>query len=194
MTARDIPIIFSAPMVRAFLAGRKNKKRIYVKKGEDHLSFEHLSRRIANGLDAADDGSCWEWTKAKNSHGYGTITYGGKTWLVHRWAYQLAFGEDVGSLQVLHRCDNPSCINPSHLWKGDRFDNMADCFAKGRSSIKPHRMTGESNGSAKLTAAQVFEIRRRLSSGEYQKSIADSFGVSRSLIGMIGQRLIWRSI
>lgn len=191
---RDIPIIFSKPMVCALLAARTTKRRIYVKRGESPLSLEHLARRIANGLDSAPDGECWEWTRSKNADGYGTITYDGKTWLVHRWAYQLATGVDIGTSQVLHRCDNPPCINPDHLWEGDRFANMSDCFAKGRSSIRPHRMKGETNGSAKLTSRQVIEIRRRLSAGEYQKNIAVEYGVSRSLVGLIGQRIVWTNI
>lgn len=74
------------------------------------------------------DDECWEWNAAKTAGGYGTYRRFGS----HRVAYYLATGIDPGDAQVCHRCDNPSCCNPAHLFIGSHGDNMADKVAKGR--------------------------------------------------------------
>lgn len=187
----DRPIIFSAPMVRALLDGRKERRRLYVRKGVDQNSPEHLARRLANGLDDAEQGKCWEWQRTRNQYGYGTLTINGRRTFAHRLAYELGKGAIPFGMHVLHECDNPRCINPAHLCVGTRSKNMADCHARGRSRIPSTRMTGESNGSAKLTSDAVRIIREGLSAGVTQQRLADRFGVSQALIGRINRGEIW---
>lgn len=77
---------------------------------------------------------CWEWQRARNKLGYGNVGHAGKTWLSHRLAYMLHHKIDLGDLIVCHRCDNPPCINPDHLFLGTKKDNARDMADKGRIS------------------------------------------------------------
>lgn len=187
----DKPIIFSAPMIQALLDGRKTRRRIYARKGEDRNAPEHLAKRLANGLDDAPEDGCWEWQRTRSRDGYGTLTINGRAAYAHRLAYELSKGAIPDGMDVMHSCDNPRCINPDHLSAGTRNQNMADCHARGRSRIPTPRLTGESNGSAKLTKAKVAVIRDGLAAGVTQQQLADRFGVSQSLIGKISRGEIW---
>lgn len=189
MTER--PILFSVPMIRAILDGRKVRRKLYVRKGENCLSPEHIARRLANGLDEAIDGQCWEWRRATNPDGYGVLTLDRKTKLAHRLAYELAKGQIPDGLDVMHSCDNPLCINPDHLEAGTRSKNMADCHARGRSKIPTPILKGEANGSAKLTGTIVAEIKAGLASGVPQQRLADRFCVSQSLVSKIHRGVLW---
>jgi hypothetical protein len=192
---RDLPILFSTPMILALLREArepgtgKSRRKVYSRGHEtDPL---HLARRLANGLDDAKDGECWEWRRHRNNHGYGKLTINGRGYYAHRLAYQLSKGAIPTGLDVMHSCDNPACINPAHLSVGSRSKNMADCHARGRSRIPSPRMRGERNGCAKLTALQVLEIRERIAAGEVQRTIAADFGVSQSAIGHIKLGKSW---
>jgi predicted XRE-type DNA-binding protein len=190
---KERPIIFSGPMVLAILQGRKTRRKLYVHKGEDPLSPEHIAARLANGLDTAPDGGCWEWRRTHNGFGYGTLRVGGKIVYAHRLAFELGNGQPIPKgMHVCHRCDNPRCINPVHLFLGTRSDNMADCFAKGRSSVKAFPHLGESNPASKLTIEMVEQIRKRLADGESQQSVADAIGISQSQVSNIKRGRQWK--
>lgn len=76
---------------------------------------------------------CWEWTGARFRRGYGHLnTIGRAEKQAHRISWELNFGPIPNAMWVLHRCDNPSCVRPDHLFLGTRSDNMLDCLAKGR--------------------------------------------------------------
>lgn len=132
---------------------------------------------------------CWPWIGGRFSRGYGNFWAGGRARGAHRVSHVISTGVDPGDLFVCHRCDNPPCVNPAHLFVGTVADNNADKAAKGRSVPQ----VGERNNSAKLTTAQVAEI-RGMQHGELpQASIAHMYGVSISTVSMIWSGRRWSS-
>lgn len=122
-------------------------------------------------------GGCWGWRGATDEFGYGTIggrrgTYARRA---HRLSYELHVGQHPGDLVVCHRCDNPPCVRPSHLFLGTRKDNNDDRHHKGRDA----KQYGADHPRAKLTAEQVVQIRV---SGDDALTLAVRYGVSRSAI------------
>lgn len=95
-------------------------------------------------------GDCWVWTASINKKGYGWFKFGGRMMLAHRVSYELEIGEITDGLLVLHRCDNPSCVNPEHLYLGDHDTNMADRVSRrtAANARKTHCLNGhELSGS-----------------------------------------------
>jgi hypothetical protein len=139
-------------------------------------------------------GPCWVWTTSTNNKGYGQLAVGKvdgrkKMRLSHRISWELHHGPVPPGLQVLHRCDNPPCVRPDHLFLGTQAQNMADCSAKGR--MGPRNLVGERNPAAKLREADVRVIRQRLANGERQTAIAADYGVHFSTIGLIARGQKW---
>ena len=140
-----------------------------------------IQERFESKFTKSDD--CWEWGAYKDRDGYGTIWIAGRQQKAHRASYQLYIGEIPPRLCVCHRCDNPGCVNPDHLFLGTHADNAHDHVNKGR-GFRPV-MSGEKNVSAKLTEAQVIEIRARHSYGAKNVDLAKEFGVAQQTISMI---------
>jgi hypothetical protein len=115
---------------------------------------------------------CWNWRGAKDKDGYGKYRLYDKHMRAHRIAYGFNHGIPDGML-VLHRCDNPACVNPSHLFLGDQQRNIDDCKSKGRWPV------GEKNHNAKLTNEQAKYARHLYFAERHTvKALADFFGVS----------------
>ena len=133
---------------------------------------------------------CWEWTAALTSDGYGRFWLDAKTLGAHRISWEIANGAIPKGFCVCHRCDNPRCVRPDHLFLGTNADNLRDMRQKGRNSAPPDNR-GERCGMSKLTARQVLEIRRRRSNGEEGAALGDEFGVSAMQIYRIALRQRW---
>lgn len=135
---------------------------------------------------------CWLWT-ASTQNGYGMMSYEGHKVYAHRVSWLLHFGVIGDDLFVLHRCDNRLCVRPDHLFLGTHQANMADCAAKGRNYLQRHPeiAVGEHNPSAKLTLAQVREI-RALVVTESRKSLAVRYGVAYSTVCHIVSGRKWK--
>lgn len=139
---------------------------------------------------ASVKGPCHEWTRFKDKDGYGRVCYGKrgekKAYRIPRLAWESVYGSP-GDKCVLHKCDNPSCINPDHLFLGTPKENIADMIRKGRAN----KIGGERHWNAKLTSDAVEEIRN--ATGR-QQSIADKFGISRAQVYRIKRGLRWKCV
>ena len=134
------------------------------------------------------NGECWEWNRGKIPDGYGVLKVVGRNWLAHRLAYLLAHGELDDDSYVCHRCDNPSCIRPEHLFVGTQTENMQDMSKKGRGG----RVRGETHFRARLNVETVRQIRHQHHNlGYSQERIARLFDVSQSTISAVIQRKTW---
>jgi len=129
---------------------------------------------------------CWEWTGSRDPNGYGRLNIGGYPALAHRLSWQVHCHEISPEQHVLHRCDNPACVRPDHLFLGDQADNNHDMIAKGRFS--PGVSLGEDHGHAKLTDDDVRAIRAHPGP---QTAIAKQFGISQAQVSDIKRRKSW---
>lgn len=140
--------------------------------------------RFWNAVQRGAESDCWEWQSTTNQ-GYGVIALngrGGGMTLAHRHSYALANGPIPAGGHILHSCDNPPCVNPSHLRLGDHDANMQDMAVRER------------GGKTKLTASKVVEIRQAHAAGESQRSVAARYGVSQSNIAFITLRKTWKHV
>ncbi len=160
-------------------------------------TLEEAAERFWSKVDKT--GNCWLWTAAKNKSGYGNFrsnTFFKGELLAHRVSFRLAWGRAPKG-GVLHKCDTPACVNPSHLYEGSQRDNAADMMARGRhgSATKGNGYLPRGEGhhyyrvGKKLTREEALQIRR--SSGS-NAAIGLRFGVDRSMVCKIKHGVCWR--
>lgn len=174
--------------------------------------YERLPRVLPDPLlrfwtfvNKTDVAGCWCWTGGLRK-GYGRFWVNQKSVPAHRYIYIRTYGPLNDTLVVCHRCDNPVCVRPDHLFAGSVQDNTQDAINKGRfdprqlSRAAPH-YTGEQNGNHVLTDAQVVEIRTLYQPGTapYRSlhslnGLAHQFGVSKFTIQSIIKRVTWRHL
>ena len=160
--------------------------------------YAPLEERFWSRVEKTD--GCWKWHGSKHK-GYGLISKNGSLAKVHRVSYELHIGPIPEGMHVLHKCDNPECSNPDHLFLGNHADNMKDMFDKRRhpSFTKPENYAkGEKAPSAKLTAKDVLSIRRRYVFVSWAESncreLAEEFGVTMSSIRCVMNGRTWRHV
>jgi hypothetical protein len=131
---------------------------------------------------------CWIWTAHKDRKGYGQFSVRRILKYAHRVSYEMYVGPIQDGMLVCHKCDNPSCVNPDHLFIGSPKENTQDMMEKRRNKAEIHR--GEEHGMAKLTVDKVREIREATDS---QREIAARFGVTQSHVSAIKTKRLWRN-
>src|ERR1043165_3544976 len=167
-----------------------------------------LSERISDSFKINENG-CHELSKAISKKGYGVIGIGlrgdnsRKIVYAHRASYEIHKGEIPDGICVLHSCDNPSCINPNHLFLGTPKDNVRDMHNKDRAAMKKgmipknfsNQIEKEKNGKfSKLNTNQEKEIKKFLSLGINYRLIAKQYNVSKSCISDIKRNATWRNV
>ena len=154
------------------------------------------SRRLANKIifnSYINNNDCWIWTKYKNTKGYGRIRVGCLNILAHRVSYMAFIGKIPEGYQVCHKCDNPSCVNPDHLFAGTNGDNQIDSYLKGRRANNEKK--GEENHFAVMTEEDVRLIRFIYKEKLFpQRAIAKLFNCGQSTISHIIRRNTWKHI
>ena len=179
------------------------------------FSPEAVTRFWSYVLKQSGDDACWLWQASCTSAGYGQFVDKQKHFLAHRIAWQLTHGpvpvgEDYHGTCVLHRCDNPRCVRPDHLFLGSNLDNIRDMYAKNRQP-KGEEMwllspRGEHVGSSKLNNSEVRAIRalnreyggsgwgRGYSGGLTRKQLASVYNVGQATISNVILRKRWRFV
>lgn len=130
--------------------------------------------------------SCWLWTGGKSGRGYGAFRSPDEK-KAHRFSYSRYVGQIPQGLSVCHRCDNPACVNPDHLFVGTHTDNMKDKMSKGRGN----HLVGTKHPRSKLTESQVLAIR---ADNRRQVEIAESYGIKQAQVSEIKRRIAWTHI
>ena len=135
---------------------------------------------------------CWEWTASKDSDGYGNgFASTGIAVKAHRLSWVIHNGPFTNNLLVLHKCDNPPCVNPKHLFLGTQRDNVYDCMNKMRRA----HLFGETHGRSKLTAKEVEMIKHlHLKRNVPKKIISEWFGVTNTSICYIFNGKNWKHV
>jgi len=142
------------------------------------MNIEDIIKRHSDKFSAEPISGCWLWTAATDKHGYGMLWDGKRMDRAHRLFYASASGQSVSGINVLHDCDNPSCVNPAHLHAGTQAQNMKERTIRGRSEKR-------------LNKAIADYIRLQLELGKSQRWIAKFWGVSQRTILNIKQGRIW---
>jgi hypothetical protein len=152
--------------------------------------------RFMTKIDTTDPDKCWVWQDRLDKDGYGFIGRGGKYGgqvRAHRFSYQMHYGVDPGELFVCHKCDNPSCVNPHHLFLGDYSANNKDSYSKGRNPNPIRR--GEDSQQSRLTEDDVRTLRHRYATEQVtQQKLAEEYGISQVAVGCIIRRKTWSHI
>ena len=159
--------------------------------GNNQYSGMSAKDRFWQKVHAPSEDECWEWLGAKHHQWkYGNFFYEGSIQAAHRVSWKIHYGEIPDGLVVCHKCDNPPCVNPRHLFLGTIFDNNADRQKKGRSA----RNLGRKNGRAKLSQEQVVEIRESRRQGVSGAELGRIYGVSKETIYHICSGMIWAHV
>jgi len=131
---------------------------------------------------------CWIFHGPRNNMGYGMVSAGGNPMLAHRFFYQQVNGPIPAGMDACHRCDNPACCNPDHIFIGTRTDNMRDAVAKGRVR------RGETSAQARFSESDVLDMRRRHCAGETTGEIGRRYDTSYKTVWAIVHRKAWGHI
>lgn len=139
-------------------------------------------------VEGRTESECWKWSGCLDQHGYGKVGTSEKRFQANRFSWKIHFGEIPDGMFVCHRCDNPECTNPKHLFLGTPYDNQADSVAKRRQAF------GERSGKNKITEDDVKLLRSMRDAGVKLQHLAMFFPLKEAQISSIAHRKSWKSV
>lgn len=151
----------------------------------DKMSDRNLGVRFLSKIRQCQSSGCWVWIGSGVTAGYGQLKIGQRQNLAHRLSYQWFVGSIPKNCVVMHKCDNPSCVNPDHLKVGTSADNSADMVAKGR---QDKNRCGDRNPQARLQEDDALSI---IQSNDCAADLARQFGVSTRTVTAIKSGKRW---
>jgi HNH endonuclease len=147
---------------------------------------QEMPERLRSKFDM-DPSGCWLWTAAVSGNGYGAYWDGVRNVPAHRAVYEFFRGPlPEPDLNLCHHCDNPLCVNPTHLFPGTQRDNIQDSLRKGRQR--------RNIWSTRLDVDQVIEIRHRAATGESRRRLAHEYGLAYSSMTQVINGRKWRHV
>lgn len=141
--------------------------------------------RFWNKVDVSSLDVCWNWKASKVFGGYGRMGIDSHLYLAHRISWEIQNGNIPEGMMVLHKCDNPACCNPTHLFLGTQETNIRDMVSKNR------QVNGEGVRRSKLSSKSVIKIRALLKLGKSTTELGKLFNVNRATISKVGSRKLW---
>lgn len=159
-----------------------------------HTKRRPLEDRFWEKIDKRGADECWPWLASDGQDGYGQLRVGKRIEKAHRISYMLHYGPIPENMEVCHECNNPPCVNPTHLFLGTHLENMRDMAEKGRSTLGNPGLSGETHPNAKLNETQVKQIREMAHAQTAYCVIARQFHVSEALIRKIVKRQAWKHV
>jgi hypothetical protein len=161
--------------------------------GKRHLP---LDEKLWAKTEKRGPDECWPWRGYRDGQGYGALWDRGRMARTHRVSYQVNKGPIPDGMCVCHSCDNPSCVNPNHLWLGTQLDNQRDMHAKGRGRYRSNLPAGfATRGNAKITEEVVRTLRSLglKKQGDY-RPYAEKYGVAVATIRDVVVGRTWRHL
>lgn len=152
-----------------------------------HRYSRPLEERLWDGVEKGGSDDCWVWTGTRMVGGYGRLVHKGSYISTHRLSYEMEYGPIPDGYFVCHRCDNPPCVNPRHLFLGTPAENSRDMRLKKRS------LRGVKHRDAKLTEKEVREI-RALPDSAITRRIAEQYGVHEATIASVRRGQTWKHV
>lgn len=151
---------------------------------------EVIKSRLLSKVVVDNVTGCWNWNGGKGFGGYGKMKVDNKSQLTHRVAYRVFIGEIPEDICVCHKCDNPSCVNPDHLFLGTQSDNMKDAYKKGRVKLDEISKNNQYKKGHKaynriLPDSLVIEIKRMIKLGISPSDIANKLNVKKQVVADI---------
>ncbi len=157
-----------------------------------HLKAASLRFWPKVAMTTPEDDYCWTWMGGRSARGYGCFYWDGQQSSAHRAAWVLTYGPIPKGMVVAHRCDNPSCVRPTHLFAGSQLENVQDMDRKGRRrSVSPR---GEERTARKLSEAQVVAIRDSHRAGISTVVLGREYGVNPTTVQRIVRREDWAHV
>ena len=147
---------------------------------QHHAAWRHLQASELFWTSVNKTESCWLWTKSRDKDGYGKASKKHRSLRAHQYAWILTYGPIPDGQHILHRCDNPPCVRPDHLFVGTQADNVQDAMRKGRRRI----LRGKECSWSKLSDEEIERI-RSLRGHMTQRRIAQEFGITQGHVSGI---------